>query len=276
MKKRIITRALTFASPALVLLAAGCADLKGVNRFVVSGSKTIAQPFPYAYGEYCFDSCYIFDASGGVGNYPCDCSVPVTYDTAVTREAGKLSNYFLALAKLSGSAEVINVDTLAGAVTAGKYGRWTISSTDAQVASGVATGIQDLLTANFKSKKITANLHQFGNAVDSSLDAYITHLTNLDSLTRFLLIYLETQLVGYRATAAPGPERWAVLYAYNEKIKDLTGRHAQFSNLIRQVQLIRDGYHQLTLNADAVKSKPLKQHLLALVNNITYLSNSKK
>jgi hypothetical protein len=118
----------------ICIVAAGCADLKGVNKFSVSGARLAAQPFPYGYGAYCFDSCYIYDTARTVNHYPCDDGLAKRYDTAVAREAGKLSAYFAALARLSGSAEVINVDALAAPVVAGTYGKLTISSTEATAA----------------------------------------------------------------------------------------------------------------------------------------------
>jgi hypothetical protein len=255
------------------LLYTACADLKGINKFAGSSCKTIAQRFPYGYSDYCFDSCYIYDNSTNPEHYPCDCKTAAAYDTAVIRESGKLGSYFTALAKLSGSADVIKVDTLGAVVTAGTYGSLTISSTEASVASGVATGIQDLLTVNFKSKHLTANLQTYGNAVDSSLAAYIRHLEALDGQTTNLIIYLNTRLIAYRAVTAPGPERFSVVAVYNQKMRELTGRQAGFKNLISQIQLIRSGYHQLVINAGDIRSKNLKQELLAFANNISYLSN---
>lgn len=259
-----------------ILFSTGCADLKGINKFSLNASQVVAQPFPYGYNDYCYDSCYCYDTTAAVSHYPCDCRMAVKYDTAVTREAGKLSAYFTALAKLSGSADIINVDTLAGVVSAGKYGNLTITSTDAAVVSGVATAIQDLATAGFKSKHITQNLHRYGGAVDSALGSYIVHLEALDGQSHDLLIYLNQQLVVYRATTSPGYQRWSIVYAYNEKIRDLTDRHVRFQKMIQLIQMIRDGYHALVASADDVRSKPLKQHLLALVNNISSFSKSSK
>ena len=273
--RRIQTR-ISVSLLLAILFTTGCADLKGINKFSLNGSQVVAQPFPYAYNEYCYDSCYCYDTTAAVSHYPCDCRIAVRYDTAVTREAGKLSAYFIALAKLSGSADIINVDTLAGVVVAGKYGNLTITPTDAAVVSVVATAIQDLATAGFKSKHITQNLHRYGGAVDSALASYITHLEALDGQSQDLLIYLNQQLVVYRATASPGYQRWSIVYSYSEKIRDLTDRHARFQKMIQLVRMIRDGYHAIVTNADDVGSKMLKQHLLALVNNISSLTKSVK
>ena len=257
---------------AMSIVAAGCADLKGVNKFSVSGAQLTAQPFPYSYGAYCFDSCYIYDTTKTVSHYPCDASIAIRYDTAVVREAGKLSAYFTALARLSGSAEVINVDTLAGAVVAGTYGKLTISSTEASVASGVATAIQDLATVRYKTKHLSANLHQYGSAVDSSLGSYIKHLEALKGQTVNLLIDLNGLLIYYRSQLPPGYPRFSVVYAYNEKIRDLTDKKLHFEKLITQLDSVRSGYRVLVAGADDVRSKPLKTQLLSLVNNISYIN----
>lgn len=258
-------------TPLLLLTLASCADLKGINNFSLNSSKVLAQPFPSSYEAYCTDSCYVYDSTAQFVSYPCHCQLAISHDTIVNREAGKLINYFIALAKLSGSSDIINVDTLAGAVQAGKYGSLTISSTDAAVASGVATAIQDLVTIGFKSKHLTLDLQQFGAAVESSLDAYIRHLGDVRGLLSNMHIDLVTTLHIYRETAAPGAERWAALYAYNTKIADLTTRIRAFDRLIRQIQLVRDGYHELVLNATSIRDKNLKKRLMSLVQDITYL-----
>jgi hypothetical protein len=257
---------------AMFVAAAGCADLKGVNKFSVSGARLTAQPFPYSYSAFSFDSCYIYDTAKTVGHYPCVNSIATRYDTAVAREAGKLSAYFTALARLSGSAEVINVDTIAGAVVAGTYGKLTISSTEASVASGVATAIQDLATVRFKTKHLGANLHQYGSAVDSSLGSYIKHLQALKGQTVNLLIDLNGMLVYYRSQLPPGYSRFTVGYAYNEKIRDLTDKQLQFEKLITQLDSVRSGYRVLVAAADDVRSKSLKTQLLSVVNNISYIN----
>jgi hypothetical protein len=253
---------------------ASCANLKGINTFAGNSSKVLAQPFPYSYAQYCYDSSYVYDTTAAFVSYPCNCQHAIDHDTAVARESGKLIRYFIAVSKLSGSSDIINVDTLAGAVTAGKYGSLTITSTDATVASAVATAIQDLITVNFKSKHLAIDLRQYGGAVDSSLNAYIRHLDNVSNKLLDMHDKLVFRLHIYRETAAPGPNRWAILYAYNQMIADLTTRQRQFDTLIRQIRLIREGYRQLILNAGSIHSKSLKQKLMALVQNISYLSKS--
>jgi hypothetical protein len=270
----LLFRPLLFFSA--VFLFAGCADLKGINKFSVNGAQVVVQAFPYGYSDYCYDSCYSYDTTAAVGHYPCDCAIANKYDTAIVREAGKLGAYFVALAKLSGSADVINVDTLAGAVVAGTYGKLTITSTDAAVVSGVCTAITDLATAAYKSKHLSVNLHMFGGAVDSALGSYLIHLAALDGQSQDLKLYLQQQLVVYRASAPRGYERWSVVYGYNQKIKDLMDRHDRFQKMIQLIQLIKNGYRELLAHADDIKSNPLREHLLSLVNAISYLSSSSK
>jgi hypothetical protein len=268
---RALIRFSAFFLLAATLLAS-CADLKGINKFSVTGSQVLAKPFPSGYADYCYDSCYVYDTTAVFVSYRCDCGHAVLHDTAVARESAKLTNYFIALAKLSGSDDIITVDTVAGAVKAGTYGSLTISSTEASVASGVATGIQDLLTVNFKSKHLESNLKTFGPAVDAALTAYLRHLDNVRNKSEDMLIKLGTRLANYRDTSRATENRWAILFAYNQKIADLTIRERQFDLLIGQIRVVRDGYRQLLADAANLRSKSLKQKLMAFVQNITYVS----
>jgi hypothetical protein len=258
---------------ALVLIA-GCVDLKGVNKFALTSQKTLAQPLPYGYGDYCYDSCYVYDNSTAQTRYPCDCSLAINFDTVVVREGLRLSAYFSALAKLSGSTDIINVDTLGSAIAAGNYGKISVTASDVQIVSGVATAIQDLVTVNFKSKHIADNLHRYSGKIDTAIGFFIVHLNALDGWGQNLWTDVKTQLLTYRVYAAPSAERWAIDYAYMRELKELADRHVRMQKFIKLITAVREGYHQLAINADDVKSKTLKQQLLALVNNITFLSNT--
>lgn len=256
---------------AFAALCAGCADLKGINKFSANAGSVVATPLPYWYSDYSYDSCYTFPGAS------CDTTIPRLNDTTIAHEAGKLNAYFTALTKLSGSAEIIDVDTVAGAVTAGTYGKLSVTSTEASIFSGAATAAQDLFTAGFKSKHLTENLHRYGYYIDSAIGSYAKHVEVLAGYSGDLFEYLRTKWIIYKATGDPrDPTQWSVLYAYSSKLKELRDIHGQFEKLKKQLVLVREGYRDLLVSADKPKSKALKQRLFALVNNITFLSNGTK
>jgi hypothetical protein len=104
------------------------------------------------------------------------------------------------------------------------------------------------------------------------IDSLILQYSALEGLTGNLVIGLNTQLIVYGVRASPGLQRYAVLYAYNEKIGELKDADTQQQRLIAQLSLVEKGYRQLAANAGNLRSKTLKQRLLALVNNISFLS----
>jgi hypothetical protein len=270
MKRQFLLMLICFAC----WLEIGCADLKGISTFSASSAKTLSQQPSYGYTRYCGDSCYIYAKDSPYIPCPCESSEAVLYDTLLGREAVWLVAYFNSLSQLSGAGTVIDVDTLAGTIQAGQYGQYNVSSTDVQVFSGVTTAVRDLLTAGVKSKDIRRNLHRYGDSVTAMMDLYILQLSALDGLTGNLVIHLKQQLTLYGFQASPGPQRYAVLHAFIEKIHDLHDRDHQMGHMIQQLQLVRNGYHQLVENADNLSSKTLKQKLLALVNNIGFLSGN--
>jgi hypothetical protein len=256
-----------------VLSGIGCVDLKGINSFSATSTRVFATPWSYSYSDYCYDSCYNYDTTEVQYRYPCDCAVAIAYDTLVAREGVRLAAYFTALAKLSGSEEIIDVDTLGGSIAAGQYGKVNVTATDVQIIGVVATAIQDLVTSGYKSRHVADNLRRFSDTIGLAIDRYTLHLSALSNQYGNLSTYLGTQLLNYRLTAPPGNQRWAIDYAYSEKIRDLEKRYAQFLKLMKLLQKVKAGYALVAANADNVKSKALKKQLLALVNNITFLSS---
>jgi len=263
---------LLLLAATVVFVTTGCVDLKGITAFSTSGAKTCSVLPAYGYTRYCFDSCYINNRDSPYVPGRCDLSHAVRYDTILHRESAQLVAYFNALAQLSGSDAVIDVDTIGGSISAGTYGQFTVTATDVQVFQGLTTGLRDLLTAGVKSKDIRQNLQRFGGEVAGMIDSLILQYSALDGLTGNLVIGLNTQLIVYGVRASPGPQRYAVLYAYNEKIGELKDADAQQQRLIAQLSLVEKGYRQLAANAGNLRSKTLKQRLLALVNNISFLS----
>ena len=262
-----------FLLPLVIACAYGCTDLKGINKLAVTSSQNLDQPLPYGHHDYCYDTCYSLDNTTDPSRYPCNCALADSADSAFSRLAHRLGNYFAALARLSGSNEIINIDTATGGFSAGKYGALKITSTDVAVFHGVATAIQDLVNLNFKTKHTSENLRRFGDTIEMAIKSMLVHITIMDSLNRNLRGVLLPQFIAYNALAPPGPQRFAVAYAYNRQIADLDKGHLQLRTRFKVVSLIRDDFGILVSNAENLNSKGLKQRVLALVNNITFLSS---
>ena len=156
-----------------MLIAAGCTPLKEVSTFALASQGTMDKAAAFdGYGHFCFcnDSAIVYNDTGQLlRSYNVDCDPDSIPDTMLRNAYQIIGAYFAALAKLADSKAVIKTTTLNSAVAAGTYGAVTISSTEAGIFSALTTAAQDLLTNNYKSKKIKEVLRTYHDTVRAAL-----------------------------------------------------------------------------------------------------------
>ena len=256
----------------------GCVDLKGVNSFARSSQATLdeSRTLSYGYASYCADSCYIYNNAGKeLKDFICDCGHATAYDTALQKEFSALSAYFGALAKMSGTSKVISAAPLGTSMAAGTYGRFTISTAESGIAGALATAATYVLTTHYKSTHIEDTVKKYGPDVDNYIEILALHLDNLKNEIRVLETELQQKCVVFINTVPTDTERWELFSAYKEKKESLDKVIAEYDRKQKLIQHIRDGHQQMVQNAATLGSKDLKKLLTSLVDDITYLSNSK-
>jgi hypothetical protein len=266
----------------LLVAAAGlftsCVDLKAVNTYAESSQKSfLAENVPaYGYAAYVYDSAYIFGVGRFLKYYDADSAQAIGFDTIIAKEYSLLAAYFNALAKLSGSSETIHADTLTGALAAGTYGSFTITTTEAGVATELGVAAKFLLTAGIRDKDIKNNLSKNWPAVKGLLDTLALHHSNLQLKIANLQSNLELRSDTLARSASTAAERWSVVYDYKEKIRELSAVIHKYEIKRTMIANILKGYQKLLDDDSHWKSKDLKDKIGRLVAEINYLSNSSK
>lgn len=259
---------------SICLLVTGCADLKGISTFSASSAHTLVtiNNLSYGYASYTADSCYINNKSAKeLKDFICDAMQARVYDSLLQQEFSTLANYFAALAKLADNTLLINAKPIGTAVVAGTYGKFTITSTEAGIANGLATAVTDVFTLHYKSKHITEILRKYGPDVNSYIEALALHLNNLEGEIKVLKSQLQTNAVLMIHNANNETERYTLYSLYKEKRESLDRVIVEFETKHQAIQKILVGHQQLVQQMDDLNSKSLKTKLLSLVNDISYI-----
>jgi hypothetical protein len=261
---------------ALLLIAAGCTPLKEVNTFALASQTTMDKAAAFdGYGHLCFcnDSAIVYNETGRMlRDFDFDCSPDSAADTLLRNAYNIMSAYFAALAHLADSKTAIKTTTLNAAVAAGTYGSVTISSTEAGIFSGLTTAAQDLLTNNYKSKKIKEVLRTYHDTVDLVLGTLMLLTHNFRDRVHLLAnTYRRKMDFMVNKTDSPGV-RLALVTLYHDKIRQWKQVEADYDRRDSAIAKIREGHEALFKGVDNLREASLKKKVLGFAQNIIYLS----
>jgi hypothetical protein len=261
---------------AMLLAAAGCTPLKEVNTFALASQATMDKAAAFdGYGHLCFcnDSAIVYNETGRMlRDFDFDCSPDSAADTLLRNAYNIMSAYFAALAKLANSKTAIKTTTLNAAVAAGTYGSITISSTEAGIFSGLTTAAQDLLTNNYKSKKIKEVLRTYHDTVDLVLGTLMLLTHNFRDRVHLLAnTYRRKMDFMVNNTDSPGL-RLALVTLYHDKTRQWKQVEADYDRRDSAIAKIREGHEALFKGVDNLREESLKKKVLGLAQNIIYLS----
>jgi hypothetical protein len=270
------TRPLNSVVYALLLIAAGCTPLKEVNTFAQASQATMDKAAAFdGYGHLCFcnDSAIVYNETGRMlRDFDFDCSPDSAADTLLRNAYNIMSAYFAALAHLADSKTAIKTTTLNAAVAAGTYGGVTISSTEAGIFSALTTAAQDLLTNNYKSKKIKEVLRTYHDTVDLVLGTLMLLTHNFRDRVHLLAnTYRRKMDFMVNKTDSPGV-RLALVTLYHDKTRQWKQVEADYDRRDSAIAKIREGHEALFKGVDNLREESLKNKVLGLAQNIIYLS----
>ena len=266
-----------FALLLLCIIQTGCVQLKEVQTFTETSQKALEsdQQIGYGYADYCFDSCYIFNASGHqLVDFDCNCSNAEVYDTLIQKEYNILGAYFAALGKLAGSKSTINFLPLGTAVAAGTYGKMTITSTESSVVNALSQAATYVFTTKYKSKKIKEIIVKYNDTLSTAMELMKLHIDNLKSMIELMRTKLQLRCDLLMARGGPSDaEKWAVVYTYKQKWKELGKIVSTYDKRYQSMDTIRQGHVTLYENVNDLQSEVLKKRIVGLANDIIYLAN---
>ncbi len=271
-----LIRPVTVVAGMIVLVAAGCTPLKEVNTFALASQAAMDKAAAFdGYGHFCFcnDSAIVYNVNGQMlRDYDVDCSADSVADTVLRNAYNIMSAYFAGLARLADSKTAIKTTTLNAAVVAGTYGGVTISTTEAGIFAALTTAAQDLLTNNYKSKKIKEVLRTYHDTVDVVLGTLMVLTHNFHDRVHLLgNTYRKKMDFLVNKTDSPGM-RLALVTLYHDKTLHWKQVEADYDRRGSALEKIRQGHEALFKGVDNLREESLKKKVLGLAQNIIYLS----
>jgi hypothetical protein len=263
----------------------GCVQLKEVHAFTETSQKALENDHQigYEYADYCWDSCYLYNVSGKqLMDFDCDCSHAEIYDMLINKEYRVLGDYFIALGKLSGAKSTIDFAPVATAVAAGTYGALVITSTESSVVTALSTAASDLFTTKYKSKTIKEILVKYHDTAAIAMELLQLHIDNLKSMIGLMRTKLQQRCDLLMAKTAASPassvdaaaaEKWAIVYIYKQKYRELERIMASYDKRYRSLDKIRQGHITLYENVNDLKSDGFKKRIIGLATDIIYINN---
>lgn len=255
----------------------GCAPMKEVHEFGVTSHDGLDRVGDAAYGyyDYCFDSCLVFAGPGiYLRDFDCDCHHGRDFDTVLKKECRALGAYFAALAKLADPSAAISCAPIGGSIQGGTYGSFTVTATEASIATTIATGASYLLTTGYKDKKIREIIGRYHDSVGMALSLVMLHVDNLRSKIQLLEIGLKQRCDTLMIQAQAPRDKWMVAYAYKQKIMQWDQVLAVFDARYKTLEQVRTGNETIFKRIDQLKSEGFKKTIMDITGNISYLSAS--
>lgn len=271
------TRLLVSGLLLLCIIQISCVQLKEVHAFTETCQATLDRDnqISYGYADYCQDSCYIFNVSGiQLADFDCNCQLDEGYDTVITKEYNILSAYFCALGRLAGTESKINFAPVATAVQAGTYGSLVVTTEESTIVNTLATVATDLLTTKYKSKKIKEVLVRYNDTVTIAMELLKLHIDNLKGRMELMRTKIQQRCDLLMANAPRDAEKWATVYIYKQKRKELAGIIASYDRRYRSLDKIKQGHSMLYANVNDLNSATLKKKVIDLAKDIIYINNN--
>ncbi len=260
----------------VLLVTAGCTPLKAVNTFALAAQATMDKAAAFdGYGHFCFcnDSAIVYNNGGQMlRDFDFDCNPDTVADTMLRNAYGIMGAWFAGLAKLADAKTAIKATVLNNAVVAGTYGSLTLTSTQAGIFAGLSTAAQDLLTNNYKSKKIKEVLRTYHDTVDMVLGTLMLLTHNFRDRVE-LLANSYRRKMDFLVTKTDSPGiRLALVTLYHDKVRQWKLVEADYDRRDSALASIREGNEALFKGVDNLREESLKKKVLGLAQNIVYLS----
>ena len=260
------------------LLQPGCVQLKELHTLTDTCQKALEEDkqIPYGYADYCEDSCYLFNVSGRqLADFDCNCHPGEINDTIIRKEYDILGAYFAALGKLAGAASYFNFIPIGSSVPAGTYGSLVITANESKVVTTLATVATDLLTTHYKSKKIKEVLVKYHDTLDIAMQLLQLHIDNLKSRIGLMQTKLQQRCDLLMAKVPPpsDAEKWATVYTYKQKYKELGRIIASYDKRYRSLDKIRLDHIELYKNVNELSSEGFKKKVVDMAYDIIYINN---
>jgi hypothetical protein len=255
-----------------------CADLKEVGSFAATSQQIMEKnkTVSYGYYDYYHDSAYIYNSMpADLRDADCHFDAEKQADTSITNECALLSAYFGKLALFTDPKAAIDVNPLGKSVTAGRYGMITISNEESNIASGLATGLSDLFTTTYKSKKLKDFIRNYHDSVAPLIGFLAIRARNIAIRMRSLELEVKHVADSLISHTNQNELKWPILFTYEREMKDLSGIRALYMQREQDFLDVQKGGEFIYQNAAHLRSRDFKKKLKILVSDLILNANIK-
>jgi len=250
---------------------ARCANVKEVSAFAVSSRQALEKQRTEAFGYYSYyhDSAYLYRyLPNHLRDVDCHCEAEKQADAHITSEYSLLVTYFAALARFADPGSSINFAPMASPVPAGTYGQVTITTQEASYAAYLAKALTTLTTTGYKAKKIPAFMATYRDSVAPLITLLKIRADNLAGRMVNLQLQLDRVADSLISFASDRAVKMPVLFAYEQKRKELDGTLAHYQQRVHELETIIAGGQLIVDHLDNLNSQSFKDKMMSLVNGL--------
>jgi hypothetical protein len=262
----------------IALAFSSCVDLKEVGSFAAVSQQIMEKNRTVSYGYYDYyrDSAYIYHPMPDhLRDADCHCDAEKQADTSIANECTILGAYFGKLALFTDPKAAIDINPLGKSVTAGTYGMISISNEESSIASGLATGLSDLFTTTYKSKKLKGFLRNYHDSVAPLIGWLAIRAHNLALRMRSLQIEVDQVADSLISHTKQNELKWSILFTYEREMKDLSRIRDLYLERERDFKNVLNGGELIYQNADNLHSGDFKKRLKSLASDLALNANIK-
>ncbi len=266
------------ASNLVVVTFSCCVNLKEVNSFALTSQQIMDKnkTVSFGYYDYFHDSAYIYHSMPDhLRDADCHCVAEKKADTIISNECSLLSAYFATLARFADPKYAISVNPLGKSVPAGTYGMVTISDQEANIASGLAIGLSDLFTTEYKSRNLKVFISSYHDSVAPLISLLRIRANTLGARIVNLQIELEHMADSLISYTKDKEVKWPILLSYEQKMKSLSETLVLYQHREKDFEKVLEGGQLIYENAQHLNSKSFKDKMTVLVSDLSLNSNIK-
>ncbi len=268
----------TLSGCLLIAALCGCADLKEINTFALTGHQVMVNNkyISYGYFEFATDSSYIYHPfPAQLLGVDCNCEAQKKLDTFTSNQCQVMANYFAKLAVFTDPESAVDAMPVGNALEAGTYGSFAITSEETTITNAAATAVSDLVTSGYKNKKMKIFIKVFHDSVQPLISYLKLRSAIFEAMLVNMKIYLTKEADSLLTITDKREGKWPILLTYemqkkeiNREIELYKKREQDFETLIEAGDLI---YH----NQEDLRNKDFIFKLKTVVNDLSLNAHPK-
>jgi len=260
--------------PALVVLLAGCVNLRVVNEFATGSAEGLKkfEALPYSFTRACADRCEIEQLENAkLLRESCPCTSDNEADSVTHLIYNALKGYFDGLARLSGNEmTAYKFDAVSKALNEGNFGEVKLNKDHVEAYANISGILSRTIADGYRKRKLSLYIGEANDAVRTLLSALEFNLVS--NLSRKLDVKKQRVTSYYfdlfNEASVSAYEKKKIIEDYNQTLADIDSRKKQINVFDSTLNAVAEGHQQLFVNRHKLKTKEAKILLSQYGSNI--------